>query len=136
MPNFIHQIRVYYEDTDAGGVVYHSNYVNFCERARTEWLRKLGFEQDQLNSEEGIIFVVARMEIDFKYPARFNQLLNVSVEPSEMRRATLFMNQEIRSEDDNRLCCKANVKIACVSSSTFKPTPFPTVIVRRFENAV
>lgn len=136
MPNFTHPLRVYYEDTDAGGMVYHANYINFCERARTEWLRDLGFEQDQLKTDEGIIFVVAHLEIDFKMPARFNQLLNVSVELVKARRVTLILQQEIRCQQDNSLCCKVQVKIACVSSTTYKPKPIPTRIVRRLVDAV
>ena len=77
MKAFLWQVRVYYEDTDSGGVVYHSNYLKFMERARTEWLRSLGFEQDVLARDEDVIFAVRSINVEFLKPGRFNQLLDV-----------------------------------------------------------
>ena len=78
MTQFLWPIRVYYEDTDSGGVVYYANYLKFMERARTEWLRKHGFEQDKLIETDNILFAVRKAEVDFKLPARFNQSLQVA----------------------------------------------------------
>ena len=82
-------VRVYYEDTDAGGVVYHANYLNYMERARSEWLRNLGYEQDVLIEQEQLIFAVKKMTIDFISPARFNDLLTVSAEVSKLSGASI-----------------------------------------------
>jgi len=89
-------VRVYYEDTDAGGVVYHSKYLNFMERARTEWLRHLGFEQTVLRDDMQILFVVHSMSIDFKKPAKFNDLLQVSSELEKLGRSSFsFLNRAL-----------------------------------------
>src|SRR4030066_1801109 len=91
-------VRVYYEDTDSGGVVYHSNYLNFMERARTEWLRALGFEQDELLRRDGVIFAVRSANIEFLKPARFNDLLQATVQISRRGQASLSFAQEIRRD--------------------------------------
>ncbi len=88
-PGFSLPVRVYYEDTDSGGVVYYANYLKFMERARTEWLRSLGFEQDALREREGVIFAVRRAEIDYRKPAVFNDLLTVTADLSGSGRASL-----------------------------------------------
>ncbi len=102
---FLWPVRVYYEDTDSGGVVYYANYLKFMERARTEWLRSLGFEQDQLLEKEGVLFAVRRVEVDYRRPARFNDALTVSASIKSRGKASLTFQQEIRSEDDDRLLC-------------------------------
>ncbi len=96
MMEFIWPVRVYYEDTDSGGVVYYANYLKFMERARTEWLRQLGFEQDELLEKEGILFAVRRVSVDYLRPARFNDELLVSASISKQGRASLTFQQEIR----------------------------------------
>ena len=116
-------IRVYYEDTDSGGVVYHSNYLNFMERARTEWLRHLGFEQTYLKDVLNVIFVVHSMQIAFKKPAIFNDLLNVSSEISKLGRGSFEFLQKISI--NQTILCEAQVRIACVNSQSFKPTAIP-----------
>ena len=120
-------VRVYWEDTDAGGVVYYANYLRFLERARSEWLRGLGFEQDVLRDREGIVFVVRRVEIDYLAPARFNDALEVSVEPGATGRASLTVTQTIR-RGPTRLA-QANVKLACVEAVSFKPARIPATIL-------
>lgn len=122
-------IRVYYEDTDTGGVVYHSNYLNFMERARTEWLRSLGFEQDELRREYGVIFAVSAISIDFQRPARFNELLAVTVEVRRRGAASLQIAQEVRRGEE--VLASAEVRIACIDAERFVPTAIPAHIAAR-----
>ena len=119
-------IRVYYEDSDAGGVVYHSNYLKFMERARTEWLRHLGFEQPQLKADLGVIIVVHSMSVAFKSPAYFNDLLQIECGISKIGRGSLEMEQKITRGDT--LLIKAEVKLAFVNADTFKPVAIPADI--------
>jgi acyl-CoA thioester hydrolase len=122
------QVRVYYEDTDAGGVVYHSNYLNFMERARTEWLRHIGFEQHTLIEKDEILFAVRKISIDFHKPALFNELLNIKTRIVHTRRASLVFEQIIFNQSEETIC-KAEIKIACLNSSTMKPEPIPETIL-------
>lgn len=128
--NFEWPIRVYYEDTDAGGVVYHAQYLNFMERARTEWLRALGFEQDDLAAADQVVFAVRRAEVDFRRPARFNDALVVSSRLQRLRRASLTFDQEIRRESDGELLVQAQVQVACVHAGRLRPAPIPERILR------
>ncbi len=123
MSKFIWPVRVYYEDTDSGGVVYHANYLKFMERARTEWLRALGFEQDTLKNEQGIIFAVRAISVDFRKPARFNQLLEVSAKVIQHGKASLSFEQHIRH--NNELLCSGQVRLACLDAATLKAHPIP-----------
>ncbi len=125
---FTLQVRVYYEDTDAGGVVYHSNYLNFMERARTEWLRHIGFEQHTLIEKDEILFAVRKVNIDFHKPALFNELLNIKTRIMHTRRASLVFEQIIFNQSKETIC-KAEIKIACLNSSTMKPEPIPETII-------
>ena len=125
---FVWPVRVYWEDTDAGGVVYYANYLKFMERARSEWLRALGFEQDVLRDEAGIVFVVRRVEIDYLSPARFNEQLEVSVRLHEMGRASLSVRQELM-RGSARLA-EAVVTLACVDAIRFKPVKIPEPILQ------
>jgi acyl-CoA thioester hydrolase len=127
---FIWPIRVYYEDTDSGGVVYYANYLKFMERARTEWLRTLGFEQDQLAEQEGVIFAVRRAEMDFVSPARFNDALEVRVGLVESKRVSLTFRQEITNTNDGRTICNGNIQIASLDASKFRPRPIPESIMK------
>ncbi|MBI5611719.1 MAG: YbgC/FadM family acyl-CoA thioesterase, partial [Gammaproteobacteria bacterium] len=95
-PIFSISVRVYYEDTDAGGVVYYANYLKFMERARTEWLRGLGFEQDELSRTEGVIFAVRAAQVEYLKPARFNDALEVTVELARRGAASINFKQEVR----------------------------------------
>jgi acyl-CoA thioester hydrolase len=116
-------IRVYYEDTDSGGVVYHSNYLNFMERARTEWLRALGYEQDELLREHGVIFAVSTINLAFHKPARFNELLAVTVALDRRGAASLTLKQQVRRADV--LLASAEVRIACIDAQRFVPVAIP-----------
>ena len=121
-------VRVYWEDTDAGGVVYYANYLKFMERARSEWLRAFGFEQDQLRDEAGVVFVVRRVEIDYRSPARFNDAIEVSVNLQEAGRASLSVKQELRR---GSVClAEAVVTLACVDAANFKPVKMPATILQ------
>jgi acyl-CoA thioester hydrolase len=122
------QVRVYYEDTDAGSVVYHSNYLKFMERARTEWLRHIGFEQDILIEENEILFAVRHINIDFHKPAHFNELLNVKTHITDQRKASLVFEQIISNQTEE-IICKARIKIACLNYKTMKPEPIPETII-------
>jgi len=119
-------VRVYYEDTDAGGVVYHSNYLNFMERARTEWLRALGFEQPQVRAEQGVIIVVHSLAVEFKSPAYFNDMLDIHCKLTKIGRGSIEMEQKIMR--DHHLLIKAQIKLAFVNAETFKPLAIPAVI--------
>ncbi|MCK8516177.1 tol-pal system-associated acyl-CoA thioesterase [Methylonatrum kenyense] len=118
-------IRIYYEDTDSGGVVYHANHIRFFERSRTEWLRQLGFEQDELLQERRLVFAVHSMEVRYLKPIRFNALVNVTTELLEQRRTSLNLDQRILSEDMETMFCLATVRVVCVDADRFVPTPLP-----------
>jgi acyl-CoA thioester hydrolase len=132
MTEFIFPIRVYYEDTDSGGVVYYANYLKFMERARSEYLRSLGFEQDEIIANDGVLFAVRSLSVDYVKPARFNQLLNVSAQLAEIGKASLLFAQrvELAAGEASQLFCTAKVKIACLDARTFRPTPIPSRILR------
>ncbi|MEX0951146.1 MAG: tol-pal system-associated acyl-CoA thioesterase [Gammaproteobacteria bacterium] len=121
---FSFSVRVYYEDTDAGGVVYHSNYLRFMERARTEWLRALGCEQDVLMREQGLVFAVRQVNIDYLKPARLNELLDVNVELLQQKRASARFRQSIHNSAGD-LLCEASVVIVCVNATELKPCAIP-----------
>jgi len=125
---FLWPVRVYYEDTDAGGVVYYANYLKFMERARTEWLRELGFEQDELITQHKVLFAVRRVELDYRQPARFNDALTVSVKVVETGKASLTFAQSIRRESDKLLLCDGQVKIASLDAERFKPRSIPSAL--------
>jgi len=122
-------VRVYYEDTDAGGVVFYANYLKFFERARTEMLRHFGFEQDQLITEQNVIFVVRSVQVDYLAPARFNESLDVSAEITQAKKVSLNFEQVI-SRDDVVLC-KAVIRIACLTADTLKPRAIPDNLVEK-----
>lgn len=131
MSEFIWPVRVYYEDTDSGGVVYYANYLRFMERARTEYLRHFGFEQDQLIADEGVIFAVRSIEVDYRRPARFNELLEVSACVLQRGGASITFHQEIRRKGD--VLCSGKVKIASLEAGTMRPVPIPRKIVSAME---
>lgn len=127
MEKFNWTIRVYYEDTDAGGVVFYANYLKFFERARTEMLRFAGFEQDALASEQGILFVVRAVQVDYLKPARFNELLQVTSRVVESKKTSFVCAQEIIRGAD--LLCLGSVRIVCVDAWTMRPKAIPSVIM-------
>lgn len=123
---FSHPLRVYWEDTDAGGVVYHAQYVAFLERARSEWLRALGRDQVRLRDEHDLVFAVRAMQVDFRAPARLDDLLEATVALRECRNASLVFAQEVRRGD--RLLLSATVRIAVLAASSFRPRPLPDAL--------
>lgn len=127
-------VRVYWEDTDAGGVVYHAQYLAFMERARSEWLRWLGVEQTALRETEDLVFVVRAMVLDFRAPAQLDDQLSVSVRLLQCRGASFTLAQRI--ERDGRLLVEAKVRIAAVRRSGFRPCPIPESLLQRFEPLV
>lgn len=127
MDKFNWPVRVYYEDTDAGGVVFYANYLKFFERARTEMLRALGFEQDELIDEQGVIFVVRSVQIDYLKPARFNEQIQVSAAVTEAKKTSFMFAQEIIRGDD--LLCKGEVRIACLDAQSMRPKAIPAAIL-------
>lgn len=121
--SFVWPVRVYYEDTDSGGVVYYANYLKFMERARTEWLRSHGFEQTDLAEQHGIVFVVRAVSAEYLRPARFNDALEVLVEPKQLGRSQLFVDHVIRRGEE--ILNTAQVRLACVNAETFRPEAMP-----------
>ena len=132
MSEFSWPVRVYYEDTDAGGVVYYANYLKFMERARSELLRSLGFEQDEL-AQQGLIFAVHRAEVDYIKPARFNNALTVTANIIQQKKVSLTFDQEVHNEQGD-LCSRGKIKIVCLDSESFKPRPIPNAILRAIPN--
>lgn len=130
---FSHPIRVYWEDTDAGGVVYHASYVRFLERARSEWLRSLGIGQQTLREQQGVVFAVRGMQLDFLAPARLDDALSVLVGVSSLGRASLVFEQRIVRDADARVLLTATVKVACLSAPDFRPRPLPDGMRERFK---
>lgn len=123
-------VRVYYEDTDSGGIVYHANYLKFMERARTEWLRELGFEQDQLRQELRVLFAVRSLEVDYLKPALFNDQLEVVTEVARPRHASLLFNQDVvrLSATGVETLVRARVKVACIGADDKRPVALPDAI--------
>ena len=131
---FAWPIRVYYEDSDAGGIVYHSQYLNFMERARTEWLRALGFEQTELIDSFGILFVVRNIGIQYKKPARFNDALMVRSRLQKLGRSLMVFEQDIvRGEERLTL---ASVEVVCINANTYMPAPIPQPIQQKMQSVM
>ncbi len=125
MQHFDWPVRVYYEDTDSGGVVFYANYLKFMERARTEWLRALGFEQDALIDEAGVIFAVRSARVDYLRPARFNDLLTVRSRVLSSGRASVVFEQRVLQTENEKELTRGEIKIASLDASTFRPKPMP-----------
>jgi acyl-CoA thioester hydrolase len=125
-------VRVYYEDTDLGGVVYYANYLKFMERARTEWLRALGFEQTALARDHGAVFVVSSLAIDYLKPAAFNDELTVTVELEKLGAAQIMLKQRIARGTE--ALTSASVRIACVNTVTFRPVRIPAPVIAGIGN--
>lgn len=130
MKEFNWSARVYYEDTDAGGVVYHARYLAFYERARTELLRQLGISQHKL-LQESIAFVVKKMDISYHFPARLDDLLTINSKVDQIRKASIIFKQTIINEN-NQVISSADVVIACVDITKMKPCGLPKSLVLEF----
>ena len=133
-PPFSWPLRVYWEDTDAGGVVYHARYVAFMERARSEWLRSLGQQQETIRTGGGQVFVVRAMSLDFHRPARLDDLLEITVRLDQCRRASLVMTQEVRRGGE--LLASAQVRLAAVSAADFRPIAIEAGLLACFQQLV
>jgi len=149
---FTFPVRVYYEDTDAGGVVYHSNYISFFERARTEWLRSLGYELDVLSAEQHVVFVVKALNCDYLRPALFNDELFVSAEILKLGNTSITFEQkilrEVKDGDDRdgseektsekryETLAIGNVTVVSVDTIKFKPKRVPKNILERIQNVI
>lgn len=120
---FTHTVRVYWEDTDAGGVVFYANYLKFFERARTEWLRQFGHGQQALVDATGAIFVVTDTRVRYLKPARLDDEVRITVEPVEVSRVRMLIRQEATVADT--LLCEGEIAIACVDRGTFRPRRIP-----------
>lgn len=130
-PSFSLPLRVYYEDTDAGGVVYYANYLRFLERARTEWLRQLGCAREELRATCGWLFVVSRVEANYLRPARLDDLLTVHARVLEARGASVVFDQSVTHENGDTLM-RARVRVACVDAESFHPRRLPAALLAQF----
>ncbi|WJG08110.1 tol-pal system-associated acyl-CoA thioesterase [Aliiglaciecola sp. LCG003] len=134
MATHIHKIRVYYEDTDAGGIVYYANYLKFLERARTEWLRSFAIEQQSL-LEQSIGFVVKRVEMDNLAAAKFDDMLHVYSELIELKRASMTFKQTIKNANQITLV-NAQIRVACVDLARMKPIAIPKFILGEISGVI
>ena len=130
--NFTLPVRVYFQDTDAGGVVYHGSYVNFMERARTEWLRDVsGYSNGALMKEFGAVFVVRSMKLDYLKPALLDDLLDVTAQVRDIGRSRITLLQTVRRGEE--LLTEAEVHLVCVSLESFKPVSVPEVLRKQWK---
>lgn len=129
--SFRHHCRVYYEDTDAGGIVYYVNYLKFMERARTERLRHLGYAQSQL-AGENLLFVVHSAEARYHAPAKLDDEIFVTAEVVELNRASLRFRQQVRRTTDEALLCEGQFVVACVRADNLKPRAIPEALRAAF----
>ncbi len=132
MSGFFWPARVYWEDTDGGGIVYYANYLRFLERARTEWLRQLGHSQQRLAREEGILFTVVSLEIEYRAPARLDDELEISCEPRPQGPASLHFAQCIyrrAAGAERELLAEASVRVACLDARTLRPRRLPAFLL-------
>ncbi len=124
-------VRVYFENTDAAGVVYYAEYLKFLERARTEWLRHLGFDHQALARQHRVVFIVTSVAIDFVKPARLDDMVAVSVRIESLGKVRCVFAQEVRREDE--VLVRARVTVACVAAESFKPSEIPEALRRKME---
>lgn len=131
-PAFEMRVRVYYEDTDAGGIVYHANYLRYFERARTDWLRSLGAVHTELDAQHGLVFVVRDLAIDYAAPARLDDELLVDVRVLEARRASMQLAQYARRPGSDQALVGAVLRVAAIDRATGRPAGFPRWLTERF----
>ena len=120
-------VRVYFEDVDSGGIVYYASYLRFMERARTEWLRCRGIDVAVLARKDRVLFVVKSLKLDYRYPAKLSNALQVSVVLQDIYRASLDLWQEITY--DNQTLCSGNLRLACLDADTLRPRRIPETII-------
>lgn len=128
-------VRIYWEDTDAGGIVYYANYLKFFERARTEWLRSTGFQQQQLRQQENGLFVVTRAQIHYRLPARLDDELQLTLAPQKLARSSLQLQQKaFRKLDEHapgQLLCEADIQLAWLDQTSMRPARIPAEILEK-----
>jgi acyl-CoA thioester hydrolase len=124
-------VRVYYEDTDAAGVVYYANYLRFMERSRTEWLASLGFTLTALEIEHGVVFVVHRLEIEYRQPARLYDALEVTLAPAAIGRSRLVAAQDVLRGGERLV--SARVTLAYLDPASWRPARIPAPVAQRME---
>lgn len=128
---FLWHVRVYHEDTDSGGIVYHANHLRFLERARTEWLRQCGYSQRRMKQELGVLFAVRSLEIHYRKPAFLDDPLVVETRVARRRRAALHFRQRLRHAEKNEYhVCEAEVEVACIGADDYRPRPIPQILDR------
>ena len=134
-PDFSWPLRVYWEDTDAGGIVFYANYLKFFERSRTEWLRSLGIAQQQLKESTGGIFVVSQTDVRYLKPCRLDDELLVTARLVESGRASMTIAQQVllKSVDVNTLLCEGTIRIGWVDAASLQPTRIPAAILDRLK---
>ena len=130
MTEFLWPVRVYYEDTDSGGVVYYANYLKFMERARTEMFRTMGVEQDQLRESDNVLFVVRNVEMELLQPARFNEQLEVMTAITNVARTNITFQQNICRCGETAVLCRGQIRIVCIDAQKWKPSAIPEKIIR------
>lgn len=133
-PVFSWRLRVYWEDTDAGGVVYHAGYLRFLERARSEWLRARGLGQTELRGRYGVLFVVREITTAFDRPARLDDELDATVRLARRRSASFEMEQSVRRVPDAEILTRAKVRVACVDADTWQPCRIPDDVMNLIGN--
>lgn len=124
-------VRIYYEDTDAGGVVYYANYLKFFERCRTEWIRSVGHDQSQLADEHRILFVVRKAQCEYLKPARLDDLLEVGLEVEKLTRVRVVFRQHVRRGDEELVT--GTIEIACIDAERFVPAPIPEFLLNKLK---
>lgn len=129
--DFEWRLRVYYEDTDAGGIVYYANYLRFFERARTEWLRSKGISSSELARNDGVQFVVRSLSIEYKFPAKLDDELTLSLKILKTRHASMDLEQQAHVNGSDNLLAGATLKIACIRCSDGNPAAMPDWLVKR-----
>lgn len=122
---FVLPVRIYWEDTDASGVVYHANYLRYFERARSEWLRTLGYDQESMRVQQGVAFTLASVEIRYLRPARLGDELEATTEVAELKRASLTFHQQLRRPLTGEVLAEASARAGCVDVASFRPRPIP-----------
>lgn len=133
--SFIFPVRVYYEDTDAAGIVYYANHLKYMERARTEWLRSLGFELPELKQHHGVLFAVTKLALEYKKPALFNDTLSVSVHVDRLARSYFDLSQKV-TRNGEELVCRGTVRVACVDAVTLRPRGMPQTLITEFQRVI
>lgn len=132
---FVWPVRIYYEDTDVSGVVYHANYLKYFERARTEWLRALGFSQERMMQELGVAFTIASLKVNYRLPARLDDELLVQLEVVRAGRASLLFAERLVTTDEQPvILADGEFRTACVNAKDFKPAPMPAAVLKEIKS--